>query len=158
MGPSSAAMLSEKQKYQILDALNEPLEPLSRSALAQDIRIRYNNADPFSCYTIETLEPLLTNLPQVRVEMLIELLETLDRIQSTTTTNAIGNKARLIKADVLEWSDRPEQGQSDLGSLRGDALKRIRVMLGLRSIDALLAEFGRGSAGFGGMNGRLYRS
>jgi hypothetical protein len=157
MGPQDSVMLSEKQQYQILDALNEPLEPLARSPLAQDIRIRYSGLDLFSCYTIETLQPLLTALPQVRVDMLIDILATLDRIQLTTTTNAIGNKARLIKADVLEWSDRPEQGQSDLGSLRGDALKRIRVMLGLRSIDALLAEFGRGGS-CGGMNGRLYRS
>jgi hypothetical protein len=151
-------MLTDLQKYQCLDALNEPLEPLARSVMAQEIRIRYNGADPFSCYTIEQVEGMLLAMPVTRVEMLLSILETLDRIQAQTTSNAIGGKSRLIQADVLKWSDRAEQGQTDLGMLRGDALKRIRVVFGLRSIDALIAEFGGDRSGNCGMNGRLSRS
>lgn len=126
-------MLTERQEYECLDALNEPMELLSHTMFPGHVSV-----NPFKLYTIETLRPMIAALPPVRVSMLEELLTKLKTATDKIETNAIDNKSRLIKADVLEWSDAANQGQIDLGQTRGEYLKRVRVIFGLSSIEALL--------------------
>ena len=141
-------MLSELEQYDAIDLLNELLEPLS-----------YLNSNYFALYTIETLRPLLLQLPSIRETQIRELLDEIKTLEGIYQNNAIGNKARLIKADVLEWSDKSgTTNQNELTGLRGTKLRRLRTLFGLKSIEAILVQTNLSTAQNSGMMGALYRS
>ena len=141
-------MLSELEQYDSIDRLNELLEPLS-----------YLNSNYFALYTIETLQPLLLRLPSIREIQIRDLLAEIKALEDIYQNNAIGNKARLIKADVLEWSDKSgTTNQNELAGLRGSKLRKLRVLFGLKSIEAILVQTNLSTAQNNGMMGALYRS
>ena len=141
-------MLSELEQYDAIDRLNELLEPLS-----------YLNSNYFALYTIETLQPLLLRLPSIREIQIRDLLAEIKALEDVYQNNAIGNKARLIKADVLEWSDKSgTTNQNELTGLRGSKLRKLRVLFGLKSIEAILVQTNLSTAQNNGMMGALYRS
>ena len=141
-------MLSELEQYDAIDRLNELLEPLS-----------YLNSNYFALYTIETLQPLLLRLPSIREIQIRDLLAEIKALEDVYQNNAIGNKARLIKADVLEWSDKSgTTNQNELTGLRGTKLRRLRTLFGLQSIEAILLQTNLSTTQNNGMMGALYRS
>ena len=142
-------MLTERQEYECLDALNEPMELLSHTMFPGHVSV-----NPFKLYTIETLRPMIAALPPVRVSMLEELLTKLKAATDKIETNAIENKSQLTRADVLEWSEKGDP-QAELEQTRGNYLKRVRTIFGLSSIEALLKLYAVNSGS--GMT-QIYRS
>jgi hypothetical protein len=137
-------MLTEQEKYIILDTLN-----------AQLLGHIYNiEPNPFAQLSAAELEAKLSILPQVRIDQLQTIAQTLATAETAANTETIAGKRRLIKADVLEWSDKPELSQvRSLGDLKSSLAMHIRLILGLPSIAFLLASIGQSHSS----QARLYR-
>lgn len=128
-------MLTELEKYTLLDAVNDQLV---------DIVCKLD-PNPFAKISIEILNTKLALLPQVRIDQLKTIAQTLTDLESVSKTETIAGKRRLIKADVLEWSDKPELSQTrSHAELKSILTRRIRTILGMDSIAALLEQFSQG--------------
>jgi hypothetical protein len=139
-------VLTESEEYAILDALNLQLQAIACTL----------EPNPFALLSIEFLRTRISVLPQTRQDQLKAIVASLNQAEQAAITEAIGGKRRLIKADVLEWSDKDEMTNAKaIGELNSNLATRIRLILGLDSIASMLAKH---SIGQSSGQARLYRS
>ncbi|MGL5060899.1 MAG: hypothetical protein ACRC62_13065 [Microcoleus sp.] len=137
-------MLTEIEKYTLLDALNEQVADIVYTL----------EPNPFAMISIETLNLKLQALPQARIDQLRSIAQTLVSAETAANTEAISGKRRLIKADVLEWSDNPELSNArSHGELKDILTRKIRLILGMESIAALIDQYAQNRS----TQARLYR-
>lgn len=143
---SPMPVLTESEEYAILDALNLQLQAIACTL----------DPNPFALLSIEFLRTRISALPQTRQDQLKAIVASLHQAEQAAITEAIGGKRRLIKADVLEWSDKDEMTNAKaIGELNSSLATRIRLILGLDSIASMLVKYGTGQS-LG--QARLYRS
>jgi|GEM_PF-3415454 len=130
-------MLTDRQQFIILDAINEPFI---------DVVLTSNHSSTGASplvVTIITLQTILGTLPSVRLDMLTEIATDLQSADQSMRQYAIAGKGRLIKADVLAWSDHPSTSQeATIARLKYELAVKIRTILGLESIALLMAKYG----------------
>ena len=130
-------MLSDRQQFIILDAINEPFRDLVLSSAQA-----FTGTSPL-ILTIIQLQASLAILPPVRITMLEEIAVDLQSADVASRQEAISGKRRLIQADVLKWSDNPAMSQQlTIAQLKGDLAMKIRTILGLDSIAMLMQKYG----------------
>jgi hypothetical protein len=128
--------LTEKQEYIILDTLNEPLQAIAYRVFAL-------SPNPFALLSIDSLRLMLSKLPETRIQMISEMADSLASADQSLIQEAIGGKRRLIKADILEWSDNPAFSQAiTIAGLKNDIGAKLRAILGLPAIALLLQQYG----------------
>ena len=133
----SFPMLSDRQQFIILDAINEPFRDLVLSSAQA-----FTGTSPL-ILTIIQLQASLAILPPVRITMLEEIAVDLQSADVASRQEAISGKRRLIQADVLKWSDNPAMSQQlTIAQLKGDLAMKIRTILGLDSIAMLMQKYG----------------
>ena len=130
-------MLTDRQQFIILDAINEPFRDLVLTSAQA-----FTGTSPL-ILTIVQLQALLAILPPVRVTMLEEIAVDLQSADLALRQEAISGKRRLIQADVLKWSDNPAMSQQlTIAQLKSDLAMKIRTILGLDSIAVLMQRYG----------------
>lgn len=130
-------MLTDRQQFIILDAINEPF---------RDVML--TSAHAFTgtgqlILTIVQLQASIAILPLARLDMLAEIATDLQSADTVMRQEAISGKRRLIQADVLKWSDNPAMSQQlTIAQLKSDLAIKIRTILGLESVALLMAKYG----------------
>ena len=131
------AMLTDRQQFIILDAINEPFRNLVLTSAQA-----FTGTSPL-ILTIVQLQASIAILPPVRVTMLGEIAVDLQAADLAIREEAISGKRRLIQADVLKWSDNPAMSQQlTIAQLKSDLAMKIRTILGLDSIAVLMQRYG----------------
>ena len=130
-------MLTDRQQFIILDAINEPFRDLVLTSAQA-----FTGTSPL-ILTIIQLQASLAILPPVRITMLEEIAVDLQAADVANRQEAISGKRRLIQADVLKWSDNPAMSQQlTIAQLKSDLAMKIRTILGLDSIAVLMQKYG----------------
>ena len=130
-------MLSDRQQFIILDAINEPFRDLVLTSAQA-----FTGTSPL-ILTIIQLQASLAILPPVRITMLEEIAVDLQAADVASRQEAISGKRRLIQADVLKWSDNPAMSQQlTIAQLKSELAMKIRTILGLDSIAMLMQKYG----------------
>mgnify|MGYP000196786968 FL=1 len=130
-------MLSDRQQFIILDAINEPFRDLVLSSAQA-----FTGTSPL-ILTIIQLQASLAILPPVRITMLEEIAVDLQAADVANRQEAISGKRRLIQADVLKWSDNPAMSQQlTIAQLKSELAMKIRTILGLDSIAMVMQKYG----------------
>jgi hypothetical protein len=142
-------MLSEQEKYTILDTLNEQLQSI----------ICNLNPNPFRNITLAELDTTIASLSPARITQLQSIAQNLEKAETKLIEESIAGKRRLKKADVLEWDvENPDLSQNrSHGELKSSLAARIRLILGLKSIAQLMADNLPGQSQASNQ-ARLYRS
>lgn len=130
-------MLTDRQQFIILDAINEPFRDVMLTSAHA-----FTGTSPL-ILTIVQLQSSIAILPPARLDMLAEIATDLQSADTVMRQEAISGKRRLIQADVLKWSDNPAMSQQlTIAQLKSDLAIKIRTILGLESVALLMAKYG----------------
>ena len=130
-------MLTDRQQFIILDAINEPFRDVMLTSAHA-----FTGTSPL-ILTIVQLQSSIAILPLARLDMLAEIATDLQSADTVMRQEAISGKRRLIQADVLKWSDNPAMSQQlTIAQLKNDLAIKIRTILGLESVALLMAKYG----------------
>ena len=130
-------MLTDRQQFIILDAINEPFRDVMLTSAHA-----FTGTSPL-ILTIVQLQASIAILPLARLDMLAEIATDLQSADTVMRQEAISGKRRLIQADVLKWSDNPAMSQQlTIAQLKSDLAIKIRTILGLESVALLMAKYG----------------
>lgn len=130
-------MLTDRQQFIILDAINEPFRDVMLTSAHA-----FTGTSPL-ILTIVQLQSSIAILPPARLDMLAEIATDLQSADTVMRQEAISGKRRLIQADVLKWSDNPAMSQQlTIAQLKNDLAIKIRTILGLESVALLMAKYG----------------
>ena len=130
-------MLTDRQQFIILDAINEPFRDVMLTSAHA-----FTGTSPL-ILTIVQLQSSIAILPPARLDMLAEIATDLQSADTVMRQESISGKRRLIQADVLKWSDNPAMSQQlTIAQLKSDLAIKIRTILGLESVALLMAKYG----------------
>jgi len=130
-------MLTDRQQFIILDAINEPFRDIMLTSAHA-----FTGTSPL-ILTIVQLQAAIALLPLVRIDMLAEISADLQSADTAMRQSALSGKGQLTQADSLKWSDRPSTSQElMIARLKNDLAVKIRTILGLESVALLMAKYG----------------